>query len=64
MAEPEEMEDGECSDTSSSSSDDDDDDVKSNASTSTATDDGNFYKADLCDGYLFQIGSTQYAGKV
>ncbi|KAH9643633.1 hypothetical protein HF086_006109 [Spodoptera exigua] len=39
-AEPEEMEDGECSDTSSSSSDDDDDDdVKSNASTSTATDD-------------------------
>lgn len=39
MAEPEEMEDGECSDTSSSSSDDDDDDVKSNASTSTATDD-------------------------
>ncbi|XP_022837765.1 angiogenic factor with G patch and FHA domains 1-like isoform X2 [Spodoptera litura] len=39
LGEPEEMEDGECSDTSSSSSDDDDDDVKSNASTSTATDD-------------------------
>lgn len=53
MAEPEEMEDGECSDTSSSSSDDDDDDVKSNASTSTATDDGNFCKADVSLVFLY-----------